>query len=46
VVLGQASDPDILVASAKAFLNGLNRLDYLKSQKERSQVQMIAGLQS
>ncbi len=31
-VLGKASDPDILVASAKAYLNGLNRLDFLKRQ--------------
>ena len=31
VVLGRGSDPDILVASAKAYLNGLNRLDYLVS---------------
>ncbi len=36
VVLGRGSDPDILVASAKAFVNGLNRLDYLKSQRERA----------
>jgi 2-isopropylmalate synthase len=28
VVIGKGSDPDILVASAKAFLNGLNRLAY------------------
>ncbi|MFC1834843.1 2-isopropylmalate synthase [Thermodesulfobacteriota bacterium] len=33
VVLGKGSDPDILVASAKAFLNGLNRLDYMKNSK-------------
>jgi 2-isopropylmalate synthase len=32
VVIGKGSDPDILVASAKAFLNGLNRLDYLKNR--------------
>jgi len=31
-VLGKGSDPDILVASAKAYLHGLNRLDYLKNQ--------------
>ncbi|MFZ5587588.1 MAG: 2-isopropylmalate synthase [Thermodesulfobacteriota bacterium] len=30
VVLGKGADPDILVASAKAYLNGLNRLEYLK----------------
>ena len=31
VVLGKGSDPDIMVASAKAYLNGLNRLDYMKT---------------
>ncbi|MFH1058123.1 MAG: 2-isopropylmalate synthase [Pseudomonadota bacterium] len=31
VVLGKGSDPDILVAAAKAYLNGLNRLEYLKN---------------
>jgi 2-isopropylmalate synthase len=35
-VLGKASDPDILVASAKAYLNGLNRLDFVKTQQARS----------
>ncbi|MBI4798909.1 MAG: 2-isopropylmalate synthase [Desulfarculus sp.] len=30
-VLGKGSDPDILVAAAKAYLNGLNRLEYLKA---------------
>lgn len=34
VVLGRGTDPDILVASAKAFINGLNRLDYLRAQRE------------
>lgn len=30
VGLGKGSDPDIITASAKAYLNALNRLDYLK----------------
>jgi 2-isopropylmalate synthase len=30
VVLGKGSDSDILTASAKAYLNALNRLEYLK----------------
>ncbi len=30
VALGRGSDPDIITASAKAYLNGLNRLEYLK----------------
>ena len=31
VALGKGADPDIITASAKAFLNGLNRLRYLSS---------------
>jgi len=31
VALGKGSDPDIITASAKAYVNGLNRLEYLKS---------------
>lgn len=30
VALGRGTDPDIMTASALAFLNGLNRLEYLK----------------
>ena len=30
VVLGKGSDTDILVASAKAFINGLNRIEFLR----------------
>jgi 2-isopropylmalate synthase len=31
IALGRGSDPDIITASALAFINGLNRLEYLKS---------------
>lgn len=31
VALGKGADPDIITASAKAFINGLNRLEYLKA---------------
>ncbi|MBW1696147.1 MAG: 2-isopropylmalate synthase [Deltaproteobacteria bacterium] len=31
VALGKGADPDIITASAKAFINGLNRLEYLKT---------------
>jgi len=31
VALGKGSDPDIITASAKAYINGLNRLEYLKA---------------
>jgi 2-isopropylmalate synthase len=30
VALGKGADPDIITASAKAFVNGLNRLAYMK----------------
>jgi 2-isopropylmalate synthase len=41
VALGKGADPDIITASAKAYVNGLNRLEYLKknpslSPEERS----------
>jgi len=29
--LGRGADPDIITASAKAYINGLNRLEYLKT---------------
>jgi 2-isopropylmalate synthase len=36
VVMGQGTDPDIIVASAKAYINGLNRLDAMKQNPYRS----------
>jgi len=30
VVTGQGVDPDVITASARAFINGLNRLHFLK----------------
>ena len=30
VALGKGADPDIFTASAKAYINGLNRIEYLK----------------
>jgi len=30
VAMGKGTDPDIITASAKAYINGLNRLEYLK----------------
>ncbi len=32
VALGKGTDPDIITASAKAYINGLNRLEYLKKK--------------
>ena len=31
MALGKGGDPDIITASAKAYVNGLNRLEYLKT---------------
>ncbi|RLC07487.1 MAG: 2-isopropylmalate synthase [Deltaproteobacteria bacterium] len=31
ISLGKGADPDIITASAKAYINGLNRLEYLKT---------------
>lgn len=31
VALGKGADPDIITASAKAYVNGLNRMEYLKT---------------
>jgi 2-isopropylmalate synthase len=33
--LGKGADPDIITACAKAYVNGLNRLEYLKSHPVR-----------
>ncbi len=30
IALGKGADPDIITASAKAYVNGLNRIEYLK----------------
>jgi 2-isopropylmalate synthase len=30
IALGRGADPDIITASAKAYINGLNRLEYKK----------------
>lgn len=32
-VIGKGADTDIIVASAKAYINALNKLDYMKSKK-------------
>ena len=33
--IGKGADPDIIVASAKAYINGLNRLEHLKRRRSR-----------
>jgi len=35
IVIGQGADPDIITASAKAYLNALNRLVYLKKERNK-----------
>ncbi|MFP4668730.1 MAG: 2-isopropylmalate synthase [Desulfosalsimonas sp.] len=35
IALGRGADPDIITASAYAYVNGLNRLEYLKSNPPR-----------
>jgi len=40
IALGKGADPDIITASAKAYINGLNRLEYLKNHP----VQAAQGL--
>lgn len=36
VVLGQGADPDIITAAAKAYLNALNRLEFIKKSSKHS----------
>ena len=36
MALGRGSDPDIITASALAYINGLNRLEYLKTHPPRA----------
>ena len=33
IAIGKGADTDIIVASAKAYVNALNRLEYVKSKK-------------
>jgi 2-isopropylmalate synthase len=35
-VAGYGADTDIIVASAKAYINALNKLEYWKKGKEKS----------
>ncbi len=39
IALGRGADPDIITASAKAYINGLNRIEYLK----KNPVNILAG---
>ena len=33
ISVGQGSDPDILVACARALVNAMNRMEFLKNKK-------------
>ena len=37
-VVGRGADPDILVASAKAYINALNRLEWLSKEIKKVKV--------
>ena len=41
VALGRGTDPDIITASAKAYINGLNRLEYLKAHPVHASQQTV-----
>jgi 2-isopropylmalate synthase len=41
VALGKGADPDIITASAKAYVNGLNRLEYMKKNPRLSPSETI-----
>ena len=41
LALGRGADPDIITASAKAYVNGLNRLEYLKSHPPKGLVYRV-----
>jgi 2-isopropylmalate synthase len=38
-VVGRGADPDVIVASAKAYINALNRLEYLKTNMKKVKVE-------
>jgi 2-isopropylmalate synthase len=33
IAVGQGSDPDILVASAKALINAMNKMEFIKKKR-------------
>ncbi|MBS3809334.1 MAG: 2-isopropylmalate synthase [Desulfobacterales bacterium] len=39
IALGRGADPDIITASAYAYINGLNRLEYLKNHPPRKEAE-------
>ncbi|MDA8161501.1 MAG: 2-isopropylmalate synthase [Desulfobacteraceae bacterium] len=43
VVTGQGADPDIITASAKAYLNALNRMEYRKANASQKPVERMCS---
>jgi 2-isopropylmalate synthase len=41
LALGKGTDPDIITASAKAYINGLNRLEYMKKNPALSPTESL-----
>ena len=41
LALGKGADPDIITASAKAYVNGLNRLEYMKENPRLSHSERV-----
>ena len=39
-VIGRGAHPDVIVASAKAYINALNRLEFLKSNVKKVKVEL------
>ena len=39
-VVGRGAHPDVIVASAKAYINALNRLEFLKNNVKKVQVEL------
>ena len=46
VVTGQGVDPDVVTASARAFINGLNRLHFLKETGPKGQAGRVVKANS
>ena len=42
LALGKGTDPDIITASARAYINGLNRLEYMKKNPVVSTMENVA----
>lgn len=41
IVMGRGADPDVIVASAKAYINALNRMEWLEKNDFKKRVKLI-----